>query len=198
MGPFPPASSTLPLLLQPGFYRRAARPRGDFTPAGELWRAWLLLLAGEAAASEVVWRQILTRQHAAGPFHAVTSESSLDAFIYEEFAALHALANLVTVTRDARLLLALRRIARYHVENTQLDNVSHQPWALAAFAIFPKTLSMAEQIEHDCRVFWDSKRAGGVSAIAFLLLQDAIDTLDAQAWKPPTTMIPQLAGCESK
>ena len=171
------------------FVRRAQAIRRDPTvsPAQTLAHAWLcaalLRLRPEPALDQIIgqlWNAAFARQRPAGHLHDLTADTSLDAFVYDEFAALHAAANLATEAAhhgNPALFSPVHRLALYHLENTQPDHTTDQPWGLAAFAMFGDTLSMAEQQLHNAAAALAHSRRTASSPITLALLADAWVTL---------------------
>jgi len=86
---------------------------------------------------------------------------------------LHALARLALLRRHKTWAKRVEEIAMYHLENTQPDNATNQPWGLFAFLWSAKTRSFAEQQMHDAT----AHSGGAVSPLAAMLLADAADCL---------------------
>jgi hypothetical protein len=158
------------------------------SPGERLWSHWLLLLGRQVLARNVeesllthLWQAGTSAQDEEGRLHPLDPEASLDAWVFDELAALHAAAS-AAASRGQPLMLALiHRTARYHLANTQPDNTMNVPWALPAFALFPDTRSFAEQQLHDLGTHWGSPGAGSTEARALVaaLLADAVVTLRA-------------------
>jgi hypothetical protein len=144
-----------------------------------LWNALGLLEAGHLASRDVdvevadsAVHAIVSRPGPEGSLHPRRGEDSLDAWTYRELTGLHALANLAIARRSQPWARRVHEIARYHLDNTQPDNTTTEPWALAAFLWSPDTRSFAEQQLHDAQT-------QGVGVVGALLLADAAHTLAA-------------------
>ncbi|GEM_PF-4201739 len=177
--------------------RESIRPmvaRGGELAAGKgrvierLWVCWVMMLleqelevTAERGIVERLWRGAMAEQDGEGRWHRQDVETNLDAFVYDEFTAIHAAANVGIAAGNAELLKAVRRSVRYHVENTQPDNTTNQPWGLAGFAWFDEGREFAAQQVHDVRT-WLANRGrtagadGGVPLVEGLIA-DAIVTL---------------------
>lgn len=136
-----------------------------------LWaRVWLL----DLPTSDVTSLPPLPSIPVAGGQQSVrqmTADESLDGYIFDELASLQALAHLVV--RSKRFPEDLGRLpsaCRYHLENTQPDNVTNQPWGLAAFMLLPETESFAQQQVHDCLTFASQQQFSPAATITSLLL----------------------------
>ncbi len=114
------------------------------------------------------------------PLHFLTPETPLDAFVYDELVALHAAYNSARLLGDPAKIDAVRRAVRWHVNNTQPDHTTQEPWGLAAFAALDETGTFAEQQFHDAAVGlranaeWPMDRA----PVTVGLLADAVMTLE--------------------
>ncbi len=108
--------------------------------------------------------------NSAGPLHAQESDDSPDAWTWRELTGLHALANLALLRRNNAWAKRVEQIALYHLEHTQPDNTTNQPWAVFAFLWSVKTRSFAEQQLHDAT-------AHGIGLTAGMLLADAANAL---------------------
>lgn len=122
-----------------------------------------------------------------GSLHAYSPQETLDTWTYRELVGVHALANLALLRRNNEWSKRVEQIAVYHLENTQPDNVTNQPWGVFAFLWSPKTRSFAEQQIHDATTQAAGGRGTSVSGtggqaglqpIAAMLLADAIRALD--------------------
>lgn len=133
---------------------------------------------GMAERIDDLWEQALRRQvtQGVGHLHPLSAETCLDAFVFDELAALHA-GFIVAVTSPAEQhkvrLEQMHTLARYHVENTQPDNTTNQPWGLPAFAYWPDTFPFALQQWHDTRT-WLATHPGPMSGLIAGLLADAV------------------------
>ena len=131
-----------------------------------------------------LWEKALQQQTTPGigHLHPLDAETCLDAFVFDELAALHAgfIVALTSPTdrRPARLE-QMHTLARYHVENTQPDNTTNQPWGLPAFAYWPDTFPFALQQWHDTQT-WLATHPGPLSGLIAGLLADALAYLNAE------------------
>jgi hypothetical protein len=108
-----------------------------------------------------------------GALHGLSETDSLDTWTYRELVGLHALAALALKRRNGAWAKRVEQVALFHLENTQPDNATNQPWGVFAFLWPVKTRSFAEQQLHDA-----TAHAGGtVDPLAAMLLADAADCL---------------------
>lgn len=111
------------------------------------------------------------------PINGITSSEqgrSLDAWTYRELCGLHALANLALLRRNQVWAGHVQRIALYHLEHTQPDNTTNQPWGVFGFLWSPKTRTMGQQQLHDAMAH---SGGGQINVMAGMLLADAAASL---------------------
>ncbi|HUO06751.1 MAG TPA: hypothetical protein VM008_00320 [Phycisphaerae bacterium] len=159
--------------------------RTDARPGELLWGHWLLTLSeklGGAANDRAMMKRLWERGVGAemGTFHRLTSETLLDGFVYDELVAIHAAYNSAKVMGDEGMMERVGRAVRWHVENTQPDNATNEPWGLAAFAALDETGTFAEQQLHDAVMGLRNSPAlpNGQVPVAVGLLADAVMTLE--------------------
>jgi hypothetical protein len=148
-----------------------------------LWQALCLAeqarLSGRDVDQEVadsVVHHIIAVAVPDGALHARDESESLDAWTFHELAGLHALGLLALGRRRREWARRVEEVATYHLENTQPDNVTSQPWGLFAFCWSPATRSFADQQLHDTTTHLSVAGHGG-EGVAGLLLADAADAL---------------------
>lgn len=108
-----------------------------------------------------------------GSLHRMAEDESLDGWTFDELTGLHALTHLAIRMNQPRWLGRVKEIARYHLENSQPDNTTTQPWALPAFLLSPDTHSFAEQQLHDAAT--QARQQGGASRLVTgLILADTL------------------------
>lgn len=156
------------------FFQEAAPPA--MAPL-VLWSALGLMQAARLLSRDVdldiadaVVATIVDRPGHKGSLHPTHSDDTIDTWTYRELVGLHALANIALLRRNAAWIKRVREVAMHHVEHTQPDNATTQPWALFAFLWSPGTRPFAEQQMHDATV-------QGASPISAMLLADAADAL---------------------
>jgi hypothetical protein len=160
---------------------------GKLPAAESLWCYWLLLLGErelgvkvEVGVLERMWEGAFGGQTAEGTLRRQDAEELLDGFVFDELAGLHAAYNAARLLGDGAKLERVRRMVRWHVEHTQPDHTTSEPWGLAAFAALDETGTFAEQQFHDAvtnlrRVLPGQMEKGRVPA-AVGLLADAVLT----------------------
>lgn len=149
-------------------------------PGLALWRALLLDHAADSFPDAPHFRTLshaaiagaFAVQSAAGHLHPLTPETSLDAFVYDELAGLHAAGLLLR--RGAPVPApGFEALVRYHVENTQPDNTTHEPWGMPAFLRLPFAAAMADQQLHDLHARLNARGTSAGTPAVLLLLSHA-------------------------
>lgn len=160
-------------------------PPSDQT-AVVLWQALCLIeqaiLAGRDVDLELadsILHQVVSQPSQGGSLHWREEPESLDGWTFRELCGLHALANVALRRRNANWAKRVEKAARYHLANSQPDNMTNQPWAVFAFLWSPNTRSFAEQQLHDTTAHLSQSKTTGQAAVAGLLLADAADALGA-------------------
>jgi hypothetical protein len=87
---------------------------------------------------------------------------------YHELLLLHAATSYAATTRDPAVEAAVARAAAFHLNETQPDHATNQPWALAAFARSAETRPVADQMLHSAATIT------GRSGVTSILLADAL------------------------
>jgi hypothetical protein len=145
-----------------------------------LWRALVNADDIHATVGPEVDR-VLVGPQAIGPLHAFAeSQMLIDVWWYRELVGLHALHGLALRMDRDDWRTRVRAATAYHLEHTQPDHTTAQPWALAAFASEPTTAIFAEQQLHDARSYWTQAREPGAALLPGLLLAHAAALLEAQ------------------
>lgn len=154
--------------------------------AGALWRAVAMLEAAlltndhdaGLAALGVIGR-ISQTPGPGGALHPQLPNDTPDAWVYRELTGLHALHLAAQITRETGWAVRCRQVAAYHLEHTQPDYTTYQPWALAVFAEDAGTAVFAEQQFHDVQTHLAIEGAGG-ALLPGLLLADAAASLSGR------------------
>ena len=160
----------------------ASRPPPAIDTAFVLWQSLCLLdqadLAKRDADAELVdavVHAIIEQPGPGGSLHPRDEGSageSLDAWTYRELAGLHALTSLALARRSAVWAERVRQITAYHLENTQPDNTTTEPWGVAGFLWSVHARSFGEQQLHDVQA-----GQGAMTPVTAMLLADAANTL---------------------
>ncbi len=198
----------LPAAVAPA---RCIEDYGDVPPPADevdsvLWHALCLLEQAQALSREVdielidavVHQAISVRppdadDATAQPLGPRADGESLDIWTYRELSGLHALANLALSRRNTTWARRVEGIALHHLEHTQPDYTTTEPWGVFAFAWSDKTQTFAEQQIHDATVQAATEQVPGaaatpegtcaqqapVSPVSAMLLADAAHAMGA-------------------
>lgn len=188
--------STLDDVIAPmrGIEQTAAAETLEESIALTLWHALCLLDQAMLTRRDVdvelvdaAVHRLIARPGDGGSLHRFRDGpdgESLDAWTYRELIGVHALANLALHRRNKTWAARVREITRFHLENTQPDNTTSQPWGVFAFLWSEQTRSFAQQQLHDVSAAnamtqMDDADPAPVNVLSALLLADAFDALSA-------------------
>jgi hypothetical protein len=152
---------------------RGPMPAGRGSSATEsAWMALALHVAGKLyvrdawtdLASETFGR-IVGAQLPHGPFLQATGSDNPETHWYHELVVLHAAASYAVQAEDRRVAAAVAKNAEFHLNETQPDHATTQPWGLFAFIWNDSTRVLADGMLH---------AAADDSGIALMLLADAL------------------------
>ncbi len=181
----------LPVVVAPG---RMIESFTDTPPpvdqtAITLW--WTLCLHDQAVLAQrdvdveivdAVVHQITNRPGPEGSLHPSHEDDEdhahepTDRWIYDELCGLHALANLALGRRNRAWAHRVEQIALHHMNHTQPDHVTTQPWAVFAFVWSSQTRHFADQVIHDATAGRDGSTRP-MDPVAAMLLADAVSAL---------------------
>lgn len=154
-----------------------------------LWQALCVMQLGmlrcdEGMKQDVIRRvdQLIAQPGPDGALHRQDPDESLDAWTYRELVGLHALFDLSVIAGRQSWRARCEGVVKHHLENSQPDNTTSQPWGLPAFASCKDAKSFADQQLHDARAQGHGQvlarpDARGPGLVACLLLADAIHIL---------------------
>jgi len=171
---------------------RSAAALPDAVPAADGAKlaaiAWAALAAhrgGEllhddrtVAAAGRAFRAIIARQAPAGPYLVATARDNPETLWFHELQVAHAVASYALQSGEAGALASGRRAAAWHLNETQPDHATNQPWGLTAFLAEPDARVMADGLLHAAAV---QQAAGDApaepDAVTLILLADALYSL---------------------
>ncbi len=114
------------------------------------------------------------------PPHHADDEIQPDVLSYRELVALHGVYALARLYAQPDLIARCQVVADLHVEYTQTDYFTNQPWGLACFLSRPATVMLGEQQLNDCSITVSQQAllpGHPPGAINALILADAWVTL---------------------
>ena len=155
--------------------------RDGAVAAGRAWDALARFAIGRALGREgmthraaAALRALARRQTAAGPFLQATAADNPEAHWYHELVILHALASYAAQAHDEAVWAAVRRNAAFHLNETQPDHATNQPWGVIAFVGDAATRPIADGMLHAASALAGATAAGEASALTSILLADAL------------------------
>lgn len=137
-----------------------------------VWLAMALSVCGHRDfAHRAVIEPLLSAQQPHGPFLKASKNDNLESLWYHELVLLHAVAS-VGVARpgDETMRKAVVRAADYHLNETQPDHATNDPWALFAFLWNPQSRPLADAMLHAAATMGTA----GDRAVTLMLLADAL------------------------
>ena len=145
--------------------------------AGMCWAALAVHAGGEllheerplVAAGRAV-RAVVARQRPAGGYLVARGSDNPETLWFHELQVAHAVASYAMQAGDPVALDSAVRAARFHMNETQPDHATNQPWGLSAFLADAGTHVMADGQLHAANV-QQPERVDGASLI---LLSDAL------------------------
>lgn len=163
---------------------REALPAADGDATASLaWWALAVFRGGEllddprgVAASHRAMRAVATRQHDSGCYLTAEARDNPETLWFHELQIAHAVGSYAMQSGDAELQRSAARAAQYHMEETQPDHATNQPWGLSAFLVDTQTHIMAEGLLHAATV----QHPGRLDAVTLILLADTLYSLRRQ------------------
>jgi hypothetical protein len=142
------------------------------------WIALALQVAGKVFIRDAwtdlaadVFGKLARRQRDTGAFLAAALSDNPETHWFHELAILHAAASYAVQNEDRALASAVARSTRLHLNETQPDHATNQPWGLFAFLWNPDTQPMADGMLHTLKM---SPQSSNVSPLTLMLLADAL------------------------
>jgi hypothetical protein len=150
--------------------------RGDDATEA-VWGA-LALYSLASSLDEPAWSELASDrfgrlgagQQWSGAFLKAGPSDNPETLWYHELVLLHAAASYAVQSNDALATAAVMQAADYHLNETQPDHASAQPWALLAFIWRHEAQPLADQMLHALQV-QQPQTSGGVPS---MLLADAL------------------------
>jgi hypothetical protein len=163
-----------------------AIPAGRGASATEAaWTALALHVAGKIFLREA-WTDLaadtfgkLTRAQApSGAFLTAAVSDNPETHWYHELVILHAAASYAVRAEDRTVASAVARNTVFHLNETQPDHATTQPWALFAFASDQETQILAHDLLHNASVLAQQQQQQSSSGVSLILLADALYCLN--------------------
>jgi hypothetical protein len=112
--------------------------------------------------------RLAARQRPSGTFLEAGARDNPETHWSHELLLLHAAASYAAGSGNGAVGAAVARAAEYHLNETQPDHATNQPWALAAFARHAQTRPVADGMLHAAATI------GRRSGVTSILLADAL------------------------
>jgi hypothetical protein len=142
-----------------------------------VWMALALFVAGKVFVRDAwtdlasdTFGRLLRGQPNRSTFLIASPSDNPETLWYHELTILHAAASYAVQSEDRTLAAAVARNTLYHLNETQPDHATAQPWGLFAFLWNPKTRMLADQLLHSVSVQHPDQRDG----VSLMLLADAL------------------------
>jgi hypothetical protein len=141
------------------------------------WSALALFVAGRVFIRDA-WTDLaadafgrLTRAQApARTWLTPTAADNPETLWYHELVILHAAASYAVQAEDRSVAAAVARNARHHLDETQPDHATAQPWGVFAFIWHPDTHPLADQVLHAAGI----QHPPLAESVASILLADTL------------------------
>jgi hypothetical protein len=138
-----------------------------------VWMALALFVAGKVFVRDAwtdlasdTFGKLLRGEPNRSTFLTASASDNPETLWYHELTILHAAASYAVQAEDRTVAAAVARNTDFHLNETQPDHATAQPWGLFAFIWNPRTRILADQMLHTVSV-----QSDGVS---LMLLADAL------------------------
>ena len=118
--------------------------------------------------SRRIFDRLISNQQPSGEFLPLDSNANLESRWYEELILLHAVAGYCAAALNEPCALAVQKSAEFHLNETQPDHATSEPWGLLAFIQYAP--AMADQLLHAMTMH----NPQGITGIPLLLLCDVL------------------------
>jgi len=144
------------------------------------WAAAALHVAGKLLVRDAwtdlassVFGRLTKAQRPTGAFLRASLSDNPETLWYHELVILHAAAAYAVQSEDRPLAAAVRRNTEWHMNETQPDHATTQPWGLFAFLWNPDTHPVADALLHAAQ----TQQPAGLDGVSLILLADALYSL---------------------
>ncbi len=133
------------------------------------WSALAKSIGGEGGSGQMFAR-LAAEQRPNGALLVATPSDNPETHWYHELVILHATADHALWSGDASVWAAVERATMFHLNETEPDHATGQPWGLPAFVRVPGAEPLADALLHAV----SAHQPGGPSGVALLLLADTL------------------------
>ena len=142
-----------------------------------VWMALALFVAGKVFVRDAwtdlasdTFGRLVRGEPKRRTFLVPTPSDNPETFWFHELTILHAAASYAVQSEDRSLAAMVARSTEYHLNETQPDHATSQPWGLFAFLWNPRTHTLADQMLHAASV----QHPESQDAVSLMLLADAL------------------------
>ncbi len=142
-----------------------------------VWSALAMHLSHVADARQTwprmaayVFTRLVEGQQANGSFLRTTPADNPETHWFHELVTLHAAADYAWLTGDPAVAAAVSRAAHYHLNETETDHATGQPWGLPAFVRDDAVSPVADAMLHAV----SAHQPAGPTGVALFLLADTL------------------------
>ena len=128
--------------------------------------AWSALATGDAKRFD----RLVAEQQPDGGFLRATSSDNPETRWYHELVVLHAVADHAIRSNHPAAWAAVERATRFHLNETEPDHATGQPWGLPAFVRVAGAGPLADAALHAVA----AHQPGGATGVALFLLADTV------------------------
>lgn len=139
--------------------------------SGAAWADYALFIAGHSYGQ--LLRDAAASLQPAGHFLSIEDATNPEPWWFAELAILHAVTSFALRSGDQAVGEAAKANALFHLQETQPDHATSQPWGINAFIAFPDALPLADQV----LLAAQTQQPRGLGVITRMLLHDAIAVL---------------------
>lgn len=152
---------------------RAAQVAWDIVA---VWTAGELLHDGVTRWAQAAMKVLIERQQPTGAYLLGEAGDNPETFWFHELQIAHAIATLGLQSRDATMRASAARAAMWHMNETQPDHATSQPWGLTAFLLDSATHVMVDGLLHSAMAQEAAmeRSTGGLSGVSLILIADAL------------------------
>ena len=140
-----------------------------------IWAGLMIHVAGTVLARPAwvdsganMLANLCQRQQSSGAFLQATASDNPETLWYHELILLHAVASYAARSGDSSATRAAQRSAEFHLNETQPDHATAQPWGLPAFVRY--TPMLADQVLHAMA----TQHPGAIEGLSAMLLADTL------------------------
>jgi hypothetical protein len=138
--------------------------------AAAAWGALALAVTGDGEPARRLFARLVTAQQASGALLRTTAADNPETHWYHELVILHAMADYAVRSSDAAAWRAVERATMFHLNETETDHATGQPWGLPAFVRVAGAEPLADGALHAV----SAHQPRGASGVALLLLADTL------------------------